>query len=155
MSKNSRAKWEWYAVKCLFEAAIEGQPSPETIDKNYTDRIKTFEERIILVKAQSFGQAYKIAEGKAQKEEHEYINPYDQLVKWRFVEALDVFYLFDDEIKSGSELYSRHFHVPIEVTSEEVIKNYYPEVFANGDEIPNNNFRLRVREFNARLNSGK
>jgi hypothetical protein len=43
--------------KLLYECIIKGNPNPETIDKNYTNSRKTYEESIVLVKAQSFDHA--------------------------------------------------------------------------------------------------
>jgi hypothetical protein len=39
-----KSSWKWFAVKPLLEGAITGEPSPETIDKNYTSDLKSFEE---------------------------------------------------------------------------------------------------------------
>ena len=42
----------------------------------------------------------------------EYFNTYDQVVKCKFIGAIDCFHLFDSVIKSGTEVYSRHLHIP-------------------------------------------
>lgn len=57
----------------------------------------------------------------------EYKNPYDQLVKCRFVNSLNCQELFDNEIKTGTEIYSRLFKVPIGEKIEKVIETYCPE----------------------------
>jgi hypothetical protein len=149
--KTRKSSWEWYAVKLLYECIITGNPNPETIDKNYTNAHKTYEESIMLVKAQSFEHAYSIAEKKAKEEEIDYLNPYEEKVEWKFVEAIDCFHLFDEELETGTELYSRFFHVPKDVPLEEVIYHYYPETVEE-DEV-DQNFILRNRDFNARPNS--
>lgn len=76
LRKKMSKEWEWYAVKVLYECNISGNPSPETIDENYSNTHKTFEESIILIKAPSFEQAYVIAEMEAKKAEIDYLNPY-------------------------------------------------------------------------------
>lgn len=149
--KNSGKKessWEWYAVKLLFESIIVGEPNPQKIDNNYSNQFKTYEESIILVKAQSFEHAYKIAEKKAKEAEMEYYNPYDQMVKCRLVDTIDCFQLFDDELKSGTEVYSRLLHVPVKEKTEKVIEVYYPETMNTDDNEPDYYYPFRLREFN-------
>jgi hypothetical protein len=148
-----KSKWEWYAVKILFESIISGEPTPEKIDKNYSKTLKTFEESIIIVKAQSFDHAYKIVEKKAKDNEHDYINPYDEKVEWRFVDFLDCFSLFDENINSGTEVYSRFIQVPIEMKTEEVMNKFFPDSISEDENAPDYKFQLRVREFNKIPNS--
>ncbi|MCM3116323.1 DUF4288 domain-containing protein [Neobacillus sp. MER 74] len=151
LRKKMSKEWEWYAVKVLYECNISGIPSPEIIDENYSNTHKTFEESIILVKASSFEQAYVIAEKEAKKAEIDYLNPYEELVEWKFIEALDCFNLFDEKLQSGTELYSRFLRVPKDMSREIVISHYYPETLEE-DEV-DQNFNLRNKNFNARPNS--
>ena len=152
MRKNTRkSSWEWYAVKLLYECIIKGKPNPETIDKNYTNAHKTYEESFMLVKAQSFEHAYTIAEKKAKELEHDYLNPYEEHVEWKFVKALDCFSILEENLQTGTELYSRFLRVPKDVSTEEIISHYYPETVEE-DEV-DQNFILRNRDFNARPNS--
>lgn len=118
---------KWFAVKLLFESVISGEPSPDTIDDNYSRDFKNFEQSIILIKAQSFDQAYKIAAKKAKDAEIVYQNPYEETVNCQLIKALDAFELFDDDLISGTELYSRFIRVPKGVENDEVISKYYPE----------------------------
>jgi hypothetical protein len=148
--KTRKSSWEWYAVKLLYECIITESPNPETIDENYTNTHKTYEESIILVKAQSFEHAYTIAKKKAKEEEIDYLNPYEEKVEWKFVEAIDCFILID-ELQTGTELYSRFLRVPKDVSTEEFISHYYPET-AKGDEVIQN-FIFRNKDFNAKPNS--
>jgi Domain of unknown function (DUF4288) len=147
--KTRKSSWEWYAVKLLYEAIITGSPNPKTIDENYSTD-KTYEESIMLVKAQSFEHAYSIAEKKAKDEEMDYLNPYEEKVEWKFVKAIDCFILFD-ELQTGTELYSRFLHVPKDVSTGEFISYYYPET--NEEDEVDRNFILRNREFNVKPNS--
>ncbi|MDG0791267.1 DUF4288 domain-containing protein [Cohnella ginsengisoli] len=133
-------------MKLLYESTISGNPDPARVDENYVDTHKTYEESMMLVKAQSFEQAYAIAEKKAKREELDYRNPYDQKVEWRLVRALDCFALFDEELKSGTELYSRNLRVPKEVPGEDVIRHYYPETVEDSEIDPY--FVLRLKEYN-------
>lgn len=155
MRKRLRKKmvkdWDWYAVKVLYECIISGDPAPETIDKNYSNIDKTFEEIILLIRADSFELAYDLAEKEAKKHEIDYLNPYDEKVVWKFVESLDCFHLFDRKLQTGTELYSRLLHVPKGISNEKVISHYYPETVA--EDLIDKNFILRIKEFNARPNS--
>ncbi|NMD71181.1 DUF4288 domain-containing protein [Bacillus sp. DNRA2] len=152
MNQNQRkSSWEWYAVKLLYESIISGNPNPETIDKNYTNTYKTFEESIMLVKAQSFEHAYSIAEKKAKDEEINYLNLYEELVEKKFVDALDCFILIDEKLQSGTELYSRFLHVPKDIPREKVISHYYPETVE--EYVVDQNFVLRNRDLNTKSNS--
>ncbi|WP_052475959.1 DUF4288 domain-containing protein [Cohnella kolymensis] len=80
---------KWYSVKLLFEARITGEPRPELIDDGY-DESRTFEERIYLIYADSFEEAYEKAEHEAKLSESSHTNPYG-LVQWIYVQPLDCF----------------------------------------------------------------
>ncbi|MDG0808665.1 DUF4288 domain-containing protein [Cohnella rhizosphaerae] len=146
--KPRKSSWGWYAVKVLYEAVISGNSIPDTIDENYSNSHKTYEESILLVKAQSPGQAYTFAEKKAKENEMDYENPYGEKVEWRFVQALDCFILFDETLQSGTELYSRSLRVPKGAPEDEVIAHYFPETVH--ENVVDENFILRNRLFNAR-----
>jgi len=146
--KTRKSSWEWYAVKLIYECIITGNPNPETIDENYYNTHKTYEESIMLVKAQSLEHAYSIAEKKAKDGEMDYLNPYEEQVEWKFVKVLDCFKLFDEKLQSGTELYSRFLRAPKDVPKENVISHYYPETVEE-DEV-DQNFILRNKDFNAR-----
>ncbi len=139
MKKRIGSSWRWYAVKLLFLSTISGEPNKDKIDEHYEDKFNVYEERIIVVKAQSSEHAYKKADEVAKQDEIEYYNPYDQLVSYKFVDSLNCQHLFDDEIKSGTEIYSRLFKVPVEVDTQKVIEINMPEVH---DSIPNYNFLI-------------
>lgn len=145
-----KSSWKWFAVKLLFESFITGEPSPDTIDENYSTDFKNLEESIILVKAQSFDQAYRLAEKKAKDAEIVYQNPYEETVKCQLIKALDAFELFDDELISGTELYSRFIRLPKGAENDEVISKFYPETVQADEKQPDYNWMFRIREFNKR-----
>ncbi|WP_203288173.1 DUF4288 domain-containing protein [Metabacillus sp. cB07] len=146
--KNTETSCEWFSVKLLFECIITGKPDPETIDKNYNNTHKTYEESIILVKATSFNDAYSIAEEKAIEAEIEYTNPYDERVNWKFIEALDCFIL-GEELGPGTEVYSRYLRISKKLIESEFISQYYPETDEEEGDV-DLNFILRNKEFNDR-----
>lgn len=150
---HNNDSWQWFSVKLIFEAIISGKSDPDTIDRNYTNDIKTYEESIVLIKAQSFDHAYKIAEEKAIKEiEHSYENPYDEIVEWKFIEAIDCFSLCEESLETGTEIYSRYIRVPKQLDTQEVLDKYYPDTIIENTDI-DYNFRLRYKEFNRRPNT--
>jgi len=126
-TKKRKSAWEWYAIKLLFESTISGEPDKDKIDENYDNKFKLYEEQIVVIKAQSSEHAYKKADEMAKENEMQYYNPYGQLVQCRFVDSLNCQRLFDSEIKSGTEIYSRLFKVPVDMNTEKVIETYLPE----------------------------
>lgn len=136
MEQNSQEpQINWYAVKVLFESIHFGNPLPDKVDEHYYDNNeKLFEESVILVKATTIEQAFKIAEGQAKQSEHEYLNTYNQLVKWQLVSILHAFELNDHELKNGTEIYSRFIHARKEDSVKDVITRYYPEALDKKEE---------------------
>lgn len=129
---EEKSTLEWYSVKLIYEFIITGEPDPAKIDEDYnTD--KQYEESIMLVKANSFDHAYSIAEVKAKEKEYEYINLYGEKVNYIFAEAIDCFHLFDEELETGTELYSRFLDVPKNLTRDEFLDQYYPETINEDD----------------------
>lgn len=84
---------------------VRGDPIPERVNENYSDTHTYFVESIILVHAQSFDHAHKIAERKAHENEETHTNPYGQTVEVKLIEAIDCF-IIGDKITNGIELYS-------------------------------------------------
>ncbi|MBZ9685955.1 DUF4288 domain-containing protein [Clostridium estertheticum] len=150
MKKNSVSKWQWFSVKLIFENVISGEPEPDTIDNNYTNNNKTYEESIVLIKAQSFDHAYKSAEKKAREMEMDYTNPYGELINHKFIEAIDCFSIID-ELSTGVEMYSRFLRVPKSVDTGDFIDRYYPDTIEDNSGL-DCNFVLRNRNFNKKPN---
>ncbi|TCP59692.1 uncharacterized protein DUF4288 [Heliophilum fasciatum] len=130
--KSEEIQTNWYTVKLLFESIHSGEPIVDKIDENYYDNDeKIFEESIILIKSKDIEEAHAVAEMRAKKSEHEYLNVYGQLVKWQFIKVIDVFELDDCEVRSGIEVYSRFIHTKKEDDIHDVISRYYPESKSN------------------------
>jgi len=138
VKKRRRSSWEWYAIKLLFVSIITGEPNTAKIDENFSNDYKVFEERIIVVRAQSSDHAYKLAELEARKDEITYNNPYDQTVQSRFVDALNCQRLIDNEITSGTEVYYRLFKVPIGTETKTFIETHCREALPNEGETASN-----------------
>lgn len=146
VKKSKNSKWQWYSVKLIFESIISGEPEPETIDRHYTNVNKNFEESIIIVKAQSFDHAYKIAEKKARDMELEYTNPYGELVNMKFIQAIHSYLIGDETLNSGLEVYWRQLRVSRDIETEDFLDRYYPETVDDNSDIFYNAILLN-REF--------
>lgn len=146
MKSGRQNSWNWFSVKLLFEFVLSGEPDKDSIDQNYTNQYKNYEEILLLVRAQSFDHAYKIAEKKARKMETEYRNPYGETVHMNFVEAIDCFSISDEMLLSGTEVYSRFLKVPKDVNTKDFIDRYYPDTVKDNSGIENH-YVLRNREF--------
>ena len=112
---KNKSSWNYYGVKLIYQLSVTGEPIAERIDEDYSDTHTFFEESVILVRAQSFDHAYKLAERKAHEIEETHINPYGQAVECKLVDAIDC-YLIDDKITNGIELYSSITPVKKEMT---------------------------------------
>ncbi|MEG0615687.1 MAG: DUF4288 domain-containing protein [Oscillospiraceae bacterium] len=117
-----QSNWYWYGVKIINKILVSGEP--QNVDENYSNETSFFEESISLFKAQSFEQAYKLAEANALKNETSYINTYSQTVEWKFVAAIDCF-LLDDQPVSKAEVYSSIHLMPKGMTSEAFIAKQF------------------------------
>lgn len=122
MTKQS--KWDWYGVKIIKQIVIKGEPNEKLIDEFYDDSKQHFEETIMLVRAQSFDHAYKIAESKATKDNGFYLNIYRQQVAWKFIAAVDCFLILD-ELKTGAELYSCFHFTAKDTTTKEFLDKWF------------------------------
>lgn len=106
-----------------------------------TDCKKVYEERILMVKADSFDDAFSRAEQYIQDSFDEYTNIYNETVKTENIEILDCFEAFDDE-DGIQEVYSV-FTVNKSGMSEE---DYYNVITDCCDEEDLN--VLRNKEYN-------
>ena len=89
----------WHSVKLLFRCAVKsGPPSRPLMD-----------ESTILVQADSTREAEARALLFATDMETEYKNQYDELVTWRFIALLDIFKIGQQELRNGTQVYSRTY----------------------------------------------
>ena len=93
-----------YAVKCLYKYSYYNQEN-ELIE----EVIPSWEERIILIKADNMDDADKKSIIFAKEYENEYINVNNQIVKVELYEILDIFTIFDNDEKNNMEVYSKMF----------------------------------------------
>ncbi|MDJ1504038.1 DUF4288 domain-containing protein [Xanthocytophaga agilis] len=117
---------KWYGVKLVYVFTIQGLPIVELIDKNYIENYRGYEESIVIIKAQSFDEAYELAEKVARKNESDHTNIYGQRVEKRYLESLDCFWIFEERIKSGMEVYSQMIDSTTQVETEDFLDTTFP-----------------------------
>jgi hypothetical protein len=98
--------WEYYGVRTFYRTVATGKP--KKVDKYYDKDGAMLEERVVLIRARNFDEALKKGETEAKTyvEPMDYKNVYGQKVKRELLEAVDVFALFDNPPKIGSEVFS-------------------------------------------------
>ena len=102
-------KEPWYAVKCIFR------------HDGLAEKGIVYEERIVLFKANSFDEAKDLAEAEAEA----YIGSEGKIT---CTDYMQVFHLFDDQIESGTEIYS------IMRTSDKSEKDFIDHYYDDGTE---------------------
>lgn len=98
----------WYSVKLLYIMTVTGKPEPVLMDEYFSESTEFFEESIVLVTADSFENAYQIAEDNARKITEAYINKYGQTVSKELYDSIDCFELCDPP-QMLTEVYSTIF----------------------------------------------
>ncbi|TRZ37354.1 DUF4288 domain-containing protein [Niallia circulans] len=116
---------KWFVVALLYESVHAG--NPKHVDENYDNSTKTYEESHRLVKAESPEEAGILGEKIGREAELNYKNQYEETVCWKLVKVLDVFELMDEELKTGTEVYSRYILVPRESGTQDVLKRFFQE----------------------------
>jgi Domain of unknown function (DUF4288) len=118
-------KFKWFAVAILYESVHEGQPT--FVDENYDTSTKTYEESHLLIKANTSEEAICLGEKLGYENEHSYENKYGENVHQKFIKVLECFELIDENLKTGTEVYSRHILVAKENSTQDVLKRFFQE----------------------------
>ncbi|MBD3919510.1 DUF4288 domain-containing protein [Paenibacillus sp. PR3] len=108
----------WFTVQMLFKSFKELEENEDT---------DTYEESIILIKAETKDVAVLIAEKKGKEAEIAYKNLCSEEVKWKFIKVVDVYEIIDETIESGTEVFSRFILVPQKTELKDVLNRYYQE----------------------------
>ena len=118
-----------YGVKVIFTYSVE------------PDNRRFYEESIYLVNAESFDDAYKMAEKHTNDMDLEYINPSGQKVRTEKIDFVDCFLAFDEE-NGVQEVYSTIFKNKSSLSEN----NFYKAITyeCDAEEL----FDLRYQEFN-------
>ena len=118
-----------YGVKVIFTYSVE------------PDNRRFYEESIYLVNAESFDDAYKMAEEHTNDMDLEYINPSGQKVRTEKIDFVDCFLAFDEE-DGVQEVYSTIFKNKSSLSENNFYKSITEE--CDAEEL----FDLRYQEFN-------
>lgn len=89
----------WFSAKLLFRADVEGDSGDGSL----------FEESVRILRGIDEADVQRAANLLGKKEEHDYKNDAGQIVRWRFIETLEVQDLCEEALADGSEVYSRMF----------------------------------------------
>jgi hypothetical protein len=119
-----QSSWTYYGVKIIKQIIVEGEPDKNLLDEYYDDEEQTFEESIMLVRAQSSENACKIAENKTTEFDEPYQNKYGQQVTWKLIGIVDCF-LITDKLISGTEVYSCLHTTNKNETANDFIKKWF------------------------------
>ena len=92
----------WYSARLVFETNSH-EDSKEVLR----------EDSIRLINASSIDEAISKANVLGTIEQTEYYNNQNEIVRWRFVQVLDVQDLCEAEISDGMEVYSYLLRKPI------------------------------------------
>jgi hypothetical protein len=96
----------WFAVNVLFEGVHVGRPPQESL----------WEERLLLIEADSETEAQQQAETRGRADQHQYTSATGDLIDWQFRQVERVYAIEGIALESGTELFSR-FLKPSEVES--------------------------------------
>jgi len=86
----------WYAANLLFQSTHIPTESKPTI----------WEESIRLLQARNEVEARELAEQIGRSKEHSY-QVHDGLIIWKFDRVERVYLILEDELRTGSEVFSR------------------------------------------------
>lgn len=101
-------KQEWYAAKCIFQHDGLSSEEGQTV----------YEERVILLRADSFEEAIALGEAEAQD--------YAQKVgDARYCDFITVFHLFPSSVGHGTEVYSLMRRSPL--APDDFINHYHDD----------------------------
>ena len=102
--KKAKNGGKFFGVRTIYKTTALGKP--KLVDQNYVALANLIEERVVLFKAKSFGEAIR----KAEKEARLYakpacVNRYGQRLVTKYLNCCDAFEL-SDQPKPGAEVYS-------------------------------------------------
>jgi len=106
----------WYSVRVLLKFTYKGQPK----------KFSLFEDRIMLVKAQTHSKAQAKAARIVKKEEHSYKTVDGRIVRWRLATVYESVELHGDPLGDGTEVYWRY------INSSDPVKRLKREGTMNG-----------------------
>ncbi len=126
--------WKVFAVKTLYRTSASGKP--KITNEHYRDDLDLLEERIVTVKARNFDEAISKGEKEATTyaSETEYLNPYGQKIRQKYIGSIDVFEPFES-IEANVEVFSTTYLIKSSITNSEITDNVMGIVYKNDREL--------------------
>jgi len=87
---------DWFGVRVVVEIVVAKDPPTK----------RTYEDRIVVVRASSDTLARRKAERITRADEETYRNFKGEKVTWRFKDIVDTYMILDDKLSDGTEVYS-------------------------------------------------
>jgi hypothetical protein len=135
--------WKVYAVKTLYRTTALGKP--KKTDDYYRENLDSIEERIVTIKARNFDEAISKGEKEAKKyaSETNYLNPYGQKIKQKYIGSIDIFEPFA-KIEAKIEIFSTTFLINSSISNTKLTNNIMGKVYKNEK-------KLRIKFFNSQF----
>ncbi|MFC3151968.1 DUF4288 domain-containing protein [Litoribrevibacter euphylliae] len=109
----------WYAVKTLYRTFTDG--FVENPDEDFREDLDMLEERIVLLRADSFDDAIEQAEREAREYARvEQTNPYGQRICINYIEACDA-YMLGEAPSESVEVFSSTSLINRETSDSEIM----------------------------------
>jgi hypothetical protein len=86
---------DWYGVRVVVECQVGSNPPGR----------RTYEDRVIVVRAGSEALARRKAERLTRRKDESYRNVNGEKVVWRFKDVVDSCMILDDDLTEGTEVY--------------------------------------------------
>ena len=106
--------WVWYAARLIYASVKHGTPDPSIFEEMSQEELgqDTFEEVVMLIRAEDDDSALREAQFLGAASEHSYVNKYRETVDWKLVSITEVKELLSDDLKHGTQVFSRFFFRP-------------------------------------------
>jgi hypothetical protein len=116
--------WKWFAFKSLIRTQAHGRASSP--DRHYDADATLIEERIVIVRARDFKEAFRKGEAELDQyvSENHHTNPFGQRVRSRALPRSEVFMLFD-EPGPGAEVFSSTHILPRSVSDSQAVERLF------------------------------
>lgn len=87
----------WYSASLFFQSVHNGGPTDHDV----------WELQVVLIRSETEAEATILAAQIGKSKEHEYVSATGDHVRWIFRHVQTVFQLFDEQLASGTELFSQ------------------------------------------------
>lgn len=104
----------WYAARLIYASVQHGTPDPSIFQEMSQEELgqDTFEEVVMLIRAEDDDSALREAQSLGAASEHSYVNKYGETVEWKLVSITEVKELLSDDLKHGTQVFYRFFFRP-------------------------------------------